>query len=221
MDIECDAGCGIVPFRYRDSSFVNALQWCIGLELFLMVGDPWRIFLTTDHPNGAPFTSYPHLIRLLMDKSFRDDMLHTVNRHARDASRLRGLDREYSLYEIAVVTRAGPAVSLGLQDRGHLGAGAAADITVYKDRKDRQAMFEQPEFVFKDGEMVVRNGGIRQIHNGRIHTVKPDYDKRIERRLKAYFDSYHTMKLSHFRISDDELLGYGRTGIETHKLKRR
>ncbi|MEY4717945.1 MAG: hypothetical protein RL563_563, partial [Pseudomonadota bacterium] len=71
MDIECDAGCGVVPFKYKDQNFVNALQWAIGLEIFLLVEDPWRIFLTTDHPNGAPFTSYPHLIRLLMDRSFR------------------------------------------------------------------------------------------------------------------------------------------------------
>src|SRR3546814_8003093 len=48
MDIECDAGCGVVPFRYRDKNFVNALQRAIGLELFLLVDDPWRIFLTTD-----------------------------------------------------------------------------------------------------------------------------------------------------------------------------
>ena len=53
MDIECDAGCGIIPFRYRDKDFVNALQWAIGLEIFLMVNDPWRVCLTTDHPNGA------------------------------------------------------------------------------------------------------------------------------------------------------------------------
>ncbi|NOR70594.1 MAG: formylmethanofuran dehydrogenase subunit A, partial [Methylomarinum sp.] len=52
MDIECDAGCGLVPFKYRDQNFVNALQWAIGLEIFLLVKDPWRIFLTTDHPNG-------------------------------------------------------------------------------------------------------------------------------------------------------------------------
>ena len=67
MDIECDAGCGVVPFKYRDQNYVNALQWAIGLEIFLSVEDPWRVFLTTDHPNGAPFTSYPHLIRLLME----------------------------------------------------------------------------------------------------------------------------------------------------------
>jgi len=62
-DIECEAGCGVVPFRYREQSYVNALQWAIGLELFLLVNDPWRVVLTTDHPNGGPFTSYPHLIR--------------------------------------------------------------------------------------------------------------------------------------------------------------
>jgi len=28
--------------RYRDQSFVNALQWAIGLEIFLSVRDPWR-----------------------------------------------------------------------------------------------------------------------------------------------------------------------------------
>src|SRR4029079_4205651 len=36
MDIECDAGCGVLPFKYRDKSYVNALQWAIGLELFLL-----------------------------------------------------------------------------------------------------------------------------------------------------------------------------------------
>ena len=39
-DIECDAGCGVVPFRYREQSYVNALQWAIGLELFLLVERP-------------------------------------------------------------------------------------------------------------------------------------------------------------------------------------
>ena len=30
-----------------------------GSRLFLLVDDPWRIFLTTDHPNGAPFYYLP------------------------------------------------------------------------------------------------------------------------------------------------------------------
>ena len=100
MDIECEMGCGVVPFNYRDKNFVNALQWAIGLELFLLVDDPWRIFLTTDHPNGGPFSSYPRLIRLLMDRSFRNNALSAINKHAAAASNLAAIDREYSLYEI-------------------------------------------------------------------------------------------------------------------------
>ena len=124
MDIECDAGCGVLPFKYRDQSFVNALQWAVGLEIFLLVNDPWRVFLTTDHPNGAPFTSYPHLIRLLMDRTFRNERLALINAEAQALTTVGSIDREYSLYEIAILTRAAPARLLGLGDLGHLGPGA-------------------------------------------------------------------------------------------------
>jgi formylmethanofuran dehydrogenase subunit A len=213
MDIECDAGCGVVPFKYRDKSFVNALQWAIGLELFLLVNDPWRVFLTTDHPNGGPFTCYPHLIRLLMDKTFRKSVMATVNQDALKYSSLSTLDREYSLYEIAIMTRAGPAKSLGLKDRGHLGVGACADITVYDDNPDREAMFTTPEFVFKNGELIVRNGKIVKVVNGATHVARPIYDKGIEKSLKSYFDDFHTVRMGNFRLSDDEIVNYGQGSL--------
>ncbi len=206
MDIECDAGCGVVPFRYRDQSFVNALQWAIGLEMFLSVSDPWRIFLTTDHPNGAPFTSYPHLIRLLTDRAFRNDMFEKIDPEARAHSTLASLTREYSLYEIAIMTRAGPARTLGLADRGHLGAGAAADIVVYRDEDDRERMFASPEYVFKDGELIVRDGRLVRVTDGAsVHAVKPDYDRAIEAKVADYFERYQTSSAAGFRISADEL----------------
>jgi formylmethanofuran dehydrogenase subunit A len=210
MDIECDAGCGVVPFKYRDQSFVNALQWAIGLELFLLIDDPWRIFLTTDHPNGGPFTCYPHLIRLLMDKAFRQDMMQKINPDALKYSTLASLDREYTLYEIAIMTRAGPAKSLGLKDRGQLGVGACADITVYSDNPDREAMFATPELVFKNGELIVRDGKIVKVVNGATHVARPSYDRSIEKSLKTYFDDFHTVRMENFRLSDEEIINEGR-----------
>ncbi len=207
MDIECDAGCGVVPMRYRDKSFVNAMQWVIGLETFLMFDDPWRIFLTTDHPNGAPFFFYPHLIRLLMDKSFRDDALQKVNPDAQaQAGVLKSLTREYTLDEIAILTRAGPARSLGLQDRGHLGVGAAADITVYTDNPDREAMFATPDYVFKGGELVVKKGKVVKVVQGATHVMRPGYDKGIEKKLDAYFDRYSTVRMQNFKLADEEIV---------------
>ncbi|BBL73893.1 formylmethanofuran dehydrogenase subunit A [Methylomagnum ishizawai] len=220
MDIECDAGCGVVPFKYRDKNFVNALQWCIGLEIFLLAEDPWRIFLTTDHPNGAPFTTYPHLIRLLMDRSFRNDRLARINPDAAAYSTLGSIDREYSLYEIAIMTRAGAARILGLRDRGHLGAGAAADITVYTQQDDKEAMFTRPDYVFKDGALVVKHGEVVDIVWGNVHTVKPDFDRAaIETRLKPYFERYMTMKMDNFIIRDWEIEHDGRSKILVHPCK--
>ena len=64
--------CGIVPYTYKGSNLVNAVQWAVGLELLLLIDDPWRIFLTTDHPNGSVFLgAYPEIIHLLMNADFR------------------------------------------------------------------------------------------------------------------------------------------------------
>jgi len=220
MDIECDAGCGVVPFRYRDSAFVNALQWAIGLELFLRVQDPWRLFLTTDHPNGAPFTSYPHLIRLLMDRDFRNRKLAEIHPEAAAHSELAGLGREYSLYEIAIMTRAAPARSLGLTDRGHLGVGAAADNIVYEDLPDLEQMFAAPEYVFKDGELVAQRGRIVKTSRGATHVVRPDFDRGIEKPLRDFFERFHTIGFDNFAISADELAECGSRETLVHPCPR-
>lgn len=216
MDIECDAGCGVVPFKYLDQNYVNALQWAIGLELFLSVEDPWRIFLTTDHPNGAPFTSYPHLIRLLMDKSFRNEAFAKLNLDAQAMSNLTSLNREYSLYEIAIMTRAGAAKLIGLNNCGHLGVGAQADITVYTDQPNRETMFAKPDYVFKNGELVVKDGNVVKVVWGATHVTKPAFDIGVEKGLNDYFEKYHTIQLDNFKISNDEIVDNGRGKIVTH-----
>ena len=205
IDIECEAGCGVVPFRYRSEQFVNALQWAIGLELFLTINNPWQVFLTTDHPNGASFTTYPHLIRLLMDRSFRNDMLSTINRGAAEMSHVKDITREYSLYEIAVVTRSGPAQSLGLRNRGHLGIGAVADVVLYRPGRDWETVFANPVRVIKEGETVVIDGEIVATPRGKTLRQRIDYDKNIEKDLERNLFSHQTTRLSNFKISDDEM----------------
>lgn len=215
-DIECEAGCGIVPFEYRDKNFVNSLQWAIGLELFLLIKDPWRIYLTTDHPNGAAFTAYPKLIKLLMDKSYRNNEFEKINKQAQKNSVLKNLKREYSLYDIAILTRAGPAKVLGLTNIGHLGLGAKANITVYNDKQDKEEMFEKPFMVLKDGEIIVKNGNIQKVFNGKFYTAETDYDKSIEKEIKPYFEKYMGRKMENFKIQNQELWDYG---IETENIK--
>lgn len=209
-DLECEAGCGVVPFRYRDESFVNALQWAIGLEVFLGIADPWRVFLTTDHPNGGPFTTYPHLIRLLMDRTYRNDQLEAIHPGASKHSVLGGMDRHLGLSEIAAMTRSGPARLAGLADRGHLAPGGVADVTVYNEHSNPERMFEAPEYVFKRGECIVDNGELVARPPGETLFVQPDYDGAIEKRLEPYFREVMTVAPANYGVRDEDLLAGGR-----------
>jgi formylmethanofuran dehydrogenase subunit A len=203
IDVEMETGCGIVPYSYRERAAVSALQWAVGLELFLLSGDPWRVVLSTDHPNGGSFMSYPALIQLLMDRGARDDQLKRVNRKLLAGSALAdGLSREYTLGEIAIITRAGPARLLGLRQKGHLGVGADADVTVYAPDRDIARMFASPRFVVKGGELVVEEGQLRRAPAGRRLRVAPTYDAAALRDVRRHFDAYGTVAFDNFPVRD-------------------
>ena len=203
IDIELETGCGIVPLTYKDKAAVSALQWAVGLELFLLSTDPWRVVLSTDHPNGGSFLAYPALIQLLMDRSVRDEQLKRVNPKLLAGSALAdGLAREYTLNEIAIITRAGPARLLGLTHKGHLGAGAEADVTIYNRERDLATMFSTPRYVIKGGALVVEEGHLRRAPTGRRLRVAPGYDNAVLRDLRRHFERYSTVAFDNYPVAD-------------------
>ncbi len=198
-----DGGGGVVPYEYKNKNYINSLQWAIGLELFLMIKDPWRVFLTTDHPNGAPFTSYPKLIRLLMDLEYRNQEIQTIHPEAREISDLKFLKRTYSLYEIAIMTRAAPARILGLSDRGSLKPGKIADISIYDQNQSIDKMFSKAKYVFKNGKEVIKDGKILNIVKGSTQSLILNYDKKIRKDIKKWFDKFYSLELDTFEVDEN------------------
>ncbi len=209
-DVETETSAGVVPFRYRRKSYVHATQWTIGLELALLIRSPWKVFLTTDHPNAAPFTTYPQIISWLMSRPARERLLAKIHRKALARCVLATLEREYDLAEIAIATRAGTAQALGLTRKGHLGVGADADIAVYavnpqqidpsKEYTLIQRAFEHAVYTIKEGEIVVQKGEIVKPVRGRtywadVQTRTPveasaDFKQRFEEYWTVQFDNY-------------------------------
>jgi formylmethanofuran dehydrogenase subunit A len=197
-------GGGIVPYRYRPD-YYGTMQWAIGLELFLLIDDPWRVFFTTDHPNGAPFTVYPRLFELLMSRDARNEMASTLLKSALALSTLASIDREYTFEEIAIMTRAAPAKLLGLADRGHLGVGAVADVAVYRKDRDIAKMLGRAALVFKDGDLVVKDGEVTHYRWGRALRLNPPPDGAIVRRLEDYHQRRYGLSLDWFTFPDSAI----------------
>lgn len=202
-DTEMEAGCGIVPITYKEKSYVNALQWAIGLEWYLLVQDPWRVAMSTDHPNGGSFLAYPEICALLMDRNYRREVLQRVHPRIRERTTLPDLTREYTLNEIAIITRAGPARLLGLPHKGHLAPGADADLTVYTPSDNKREMFELPRMVFKAGELVVEQGEIRrEVFGPTLHAIT-GYDASDTDHIRAWFEEFYTVRFGNYPVEPE------------------
>jgi formylmethanofuran dehydrogenase subunit A len=217
-DVETETSGGIIPFHYKKNSPVNALQWSIGLELALLIKDPWKMFMTTDHPNGGPFFAYPRVLAWLYSKKAREVTLKNCNKKAQKKSLLPTIDREMSLYEIAIMTRAGQAKALGLSNKGHLGVGADADVAIYNINPEKldiaqnfkiaRKAFKHSAYTIKDGKIVVKEGEV--VNNttpGRtmwldVQTKNPCV---IDEEMRRKFKQYWTVEYDNYPVSDHYL----------------
>jgi len=206
LDVENETGCGIVPYVYKDRHLVNAVQWAVGLELLLLIKDPWRVFLTTDHPNGGCFWRYPEIVQLLMNVEFRKEQVRRLPEAAQQRIVLADLDRQYTLSEIAIITSAGPARALGLSQKGHLGVGADADVAIYPEEPDEGGfLFSYPRYVLKSGEIVVEEGDVVAVTEGREFIVQPAYDSQIEEFIRPLFQQVYTMSFENYPVAIERL----------------
>ena len=205
LDVENETGCGIVPYTYKPSNLVNAVQWAAGLELLLLINDPWRVFLSTDHPNGACFWRYPEIIKLLMCADFRNECMKSLPTRIKKRITLPEITREYTLYEIATIISAGPARALGLKHKGDLSSGKDADFVIYQPNDDIAEMFGHPRYVFKGGELVVEDGDIRETPLGREYMVQPDFDPGTDEFLRPLFEDCYTMSFENYPVEFERI----------------
>lgn len=214
-DVEMEAGAGIVPYTFKKNNAANSVQWGIGIELALLTKDPWRVYLTTDHPNGGPFIHYPEVIAWLMSRKARTDTMNEINKSCFKRTDLANNYREYTFNEIAMITRAGTAQVLGLKEKGHLGYGADADVAIYgldpkswrpSQYKNLVKAFSQAAYTIKGGEVVAIDGEINSAPQGTTHWVEGNVSEEVEaelmKDLKSDFEKYYSINLNNYPVGD-------------------
>ena len=214
-DVEMEAGAGVVPYTFRRKNPVNAIQWAIGLELALLIYDPWRVYMTTDHPNGGPFTFYPKVIAWLMSRKARTETMLEIHKAAMRKTTLADIYREYDFYEIAITTRAAPAKVLGLREKGHLGPGADGDVAIYdidptewrpSMYREVEKAFSRAKYTIKGGEIIVVDGEVVSTPLGKTYWVDVEIPEDLEgelmKDLEEDFRNYYTISLDNYPVED-------------------
>jgi formylmethanofuran dehydrogenase subunit A len=173
--------------------------------------------MTTDHPNGGPFASYPKIIAWLISNKARMATLKRCNKKGQKKSLLPTLNRELSLYELAIVTRAGQAKALGLKNKGHLGIGADADVAIYNVNPETtdiankykivRRAFRDAAYTIKDGKIVVKDGKVVMNVDGK--TMWLDVETRekceVDQDMRAKFKQYWTIEYDNYPVYDHYL----------------
>ncbi|MEM2058938.1 MAG: formylmethanofuran dehydrogenase subunit A [Thermoproteota archaeon] len=220
---ESEATAGIVPYAYKVNNYVNTVQWCIGLEVALLTKDPWKVVFTSDSPNAGRFTRYPIGLSWLVSRKAREEVMKKANRRGLKHAALPSIDREYTLYDVVVTTRAGPAKILGLEERkGHLGVGADADVAIYdlnptvidvsRDYKAFINAFRRASYTIKSGVVVVKDGEIVEpnLYGATYYVdarkrVDSDAYKRTEEYLKEVFPKLYSIAYANYPLEDSEV----------------
>ncbi|MDD1665325.1 MAG: formylmethanofuran dehydrogenase subunit A [Methanomicrobiales archaeon] len=214
-DVELETAAGVVPYIYDKDIKVCGIQWAIGLELGLFAKDCMRTFITTDHPNAGPFIRYPRVIKWLMSQKAREATLETFKHRDKviDATEIHGIDRELTLYEIAQMTRAGPAKALGLANMyGSLAPGMDANVAVFNldykkmpsDPEKIEQAFQRALWFIKSGEIVVKDGEITSHGNKRTLWVnaKVKENPQVIRDIHEKFIKDYTVNLDNYPVRD-------------------
>jgi formylmethanofuran dehydrogenase subunit A len=218
-DVELEDASGVVPIFYVRQISVHAIMWAIGLELALLTKSPWKVLLTTDHPNGGPFVNYPEVIALLMSAKKREEEIKSMHAAVQSKTKIPGVTREMNWEDIAVMTRAAPAKVLGLidQGKGHLGVGADADIAIYDIKPEEvdpsvehvkvKAGLSKTAYTIKGGTIVAQDGRITEVLKGKTFwtnvSVPQVHLDALMADMRAKFKKYYSISLGNYMVQPE------------------
>ncbi len=232
-NVEMETAPGITPFVYSSKMSTPAIQWAIGLEIALLIKDPMKVILSTDHPNGGPFFRYPRILAWLMSRKYREEMLAKINKAAEQRSGIAVIEREYTLYDVAAITRAAVAKSLGLAHRkGHLGVGADGDVAVYdidpavlnsNNYAEIEKKLSNAAYTIKDGKVLVKDGEVVHVAWGRTFyvdaKVDESLDKEVMKDIDMNFKRYYSVNLANYPVTEDYLTNPTPVAVDATRIK--
>jgi formylmethanofuran dehydrogenase subunit A len=150
-----------------------------------------------------------------MSKKSRDEKMATLHKWVPERTSLGGISRELTFYELAQMTRAGPAKALGMgKKKGHLGVGADADIAIYGINPKTTDITQEPEmlvkalksaaYTIKGGEIVIKDGEVVGLGSKTLVWADADgfNNREVTNDIVDKFLKYYSVTLNNYPVQD-------------------
>jgi formylmethanofuran dehydrogenase subunit A len=76
---------------------------------------------------------------------------------------------------------------------------------VFNNGDDVARMFAYPRYVLKGGDVVIEEGEIRNVVQGKGLLVRPTYDEKVEAFIRPLFQQYYTMSFDNYPVEIERI----------------
>ena len=141
--------------------------------------------------------------------------MEDMHKFAHERTILPSIEREWSLYDVVISTRASPAKILGMdKEKGHIGVGADADVAVYDVDTTKVDFAKNPEKIIKTfsesfltflgGKQVSKKGKVKGVPNEGVHTIHPELNEslwgRINKELEMKMNDWYSHSFHNYPV---------------------
>lgn len=216
VDLEFDTEYYITTRNLRDENIYNLQLWSRWLEIILKLkekGNLKRISIASNAPYNMSITDYPKVFEWLLNNESRIRYLSEFPSNLTENLKIMDITTSLDFFDLCGLISTNPAKALGINEyKGHLGAGADADITLFKFDLNNSSIntskfgeeisiaFSDSSIVIKNGEIIKKQGVIQSesenTPHGRIFWNQGIYDEELMKKVITSKESFYKKHFS-------------------------
>jgi len=216
--VETEGDNFVILRKFDKQQKSHCIVWANALDLALNMKNKWQIQLTVNFPNYSHINNIPQISTLLLSDIARKEYLNELNKDFIKNTELLSNDNNLTFNDFVIISRASPAVSLGLGNiKGNLGLGADGDINILdinvknidisKEYKKLHSALSNIEYVIKSGEIIKKNEDIDLKPPGKIFWSEGKVDDTnkitVMNKKKEYYTKFGSTFYDALQVSID------------------
>jgi formylmethanofuran dehydrogenase subunit A len=206
---------------FNKKNYQDCILWANALDLALNVKNKNQVCFSLNFPNYGNIRNIPEIASWLISKGARDKFMKNMNEDFLKNSTLSSNNVSLNFSDFIRISRASPAISLGLGNiKGNLSEEADADINILdvniqeidisKEYEDLKSALSNIEYVIKSGKLVKKQNNVDLSTQGSIFwsrgKAQIEGKKLIMSRKEEFYKKYASIFYNSYNTSANQAI---------------